>query len=174
MCAVRCRRVVHGWLGVAVVAMLALAGSGSALAAVVTGAHDDLRTGWFSDEPSITPALLKSGRFEQVFEQKLKGQIYAQPLVADGTLLVVTEENWMYGLDPITGAQRWGRQLGKPVEIKDINNCEDLKPFIGITGTPVIDTATNVAYFVSNQYEKGSSGPIEWNCLLYTSPSPRD
>jgi len=142
--------------------MLALAGSGSALAAVVTGAHDDLRTGWFSDEPSITPALLKSGRFEQVFEQKLKGQIYAQPLVADGTLLVVTEENWMYGLDPITGAQRWGRQLGKPVEIKDINNCEDLKPFIGITGTPVIDTATNVAYFVSNQYEKGSSGPIEW------------
>ena len=149
-------------LGVTAVAILVLAGAGSAFAQV-TGAADDLRTGWYPDEPALTPAAVSGGAFQQVFKTTLAGQIYAQPLTANGTLLVVTEDNWAYGLDPDSGAVRWKEQLGTPVNASEAPiECSDLAPHIGITGTPVIDTASNIAYFVSNRYISGSSGAIAW------------
>jgi hypothetical protein len=166
MSAIRSRRLPQWLLGVSAVAIFVLAGTGSALAEV-TGAADNLRTGWYPDEPSLTPALLSGGGFKQAFKDSLKGgQIYAQPLTANGTLLVVTEENWAYGLDPYTGAVRWERQVGTPVsageEAGKTINCSDLAPHVGITGTPVIDTDHNIAYFVANRYIENESGPIAW------------
>jgi hypothetical protein len=145
-------------------AVLALAGAGGASAAEVTGAADNLRTGWYADEPSLGPGQITEERFKQAFKDQLEGQIYAQPLVANGTLLVVTEENWAYGLDPITGAVRWAKQFGTAVEAGagKVISCEDLEPRVGITGTPVIDSERNVAYFVSNRYVSGGSGEIGW------------
>ena len=104
------------------------------------------------------------GSFQRVFTSSLQGQIYAQPLTANGTLLVATEDNWVYGLDPNSGAVRWGKQFGTPVESSEKPiECGDLAPHIGVTGTPVIDTDHNVAYFVSNQYVSGNGpGPIAW------------
>jgi hypothetical protein len=158
----RSRRAFTHGLVVVTGATLALLAAGPA-SADVTGAADNLRTGWYPDEPSLTPALVSSGSFQQDFDRPLQGQLYAQPLVADGTLLVVTEDDRAYGLDPVTGATRWERTFGTPVEAEDPEiECEDLSPQIGITGTPVIDTATNVAYFVSNSYVNGSTGPIAW------------
>ena len=160
-------RPLRWGLGVIAVAILtltalALASTGSAFAEV-TGAADNLRTGWYADEPSLTPELLKSKHFEQVFETKLTGQIYAQPLVADGTLLVATEDNWVYGLDPLTGKVRWEKQLGTAVNASDpAIECAAVSPHIGITGTPVIDTEKNIAYFTSNRYVSGSSGEMAW------------
>jgi hypothetical protein len=149
-------------LGAIAVAALSLASAGSASAAV-TGGADELRTGWYPDEPSLTPSLLSGGSFQRVFKDTLTGQIYAQPLIANGTLLVVTEDNWAYGLDPVTGAQRWKASFGTPVNAADKGiECPDLKPHIGITGTPVIDAGTGVAYFVSNRYVSGATGPIAW------------
>ena len=52
--------------------------------------------------------------FGPLFTTHLQGQIYAQPLLFNGTLLVVTEDNQVYGLDPGTGAIRWSRELGTP------------------------------------------------------------
>jgi hypothetical protein len=160
MSAIRSRRLLQWLLGVTAVAIFILAGAGSAFAEV-TGAADNLRTGWYPDEPSLTPALLSGGGFQQVFKDTLQGQIYAQPLTADGVLVVVTEDNWVYGLDPYTGAQLWAKEVGTPFNASDIA-CEDLSPHVGITGTPVIDTEHNVAYFVSNRYVSGSSGPSAW------------
>ena len=148
--ATRPRRRLRWLLGALTVAMLVLACAGPAFAEV-TGAADNLRTGWYPDEPSLTPNLLSGGGFKQVFKASLAGQIYAQPLIADGVLLVVTEDDWAYGLDPVTGAVRWEKQLGEPFESSEIG-CTDLEPHVGVTGTPVIDTETNVAYFVSNSY----------------------
>ena len=155
-----------GFCGVAVAVLVGF-GGGSASAAVVTGAGDELRTGWYPDEPSLAPGGIRNERFTQVFKAELHGQIYAQPLVANGTLLVVTEENWAYGLDPITGGVRWERQFGVAVEAgaeksEKTIKCPDIEPRVGITGTPVIDTEHNVAYFVANQYVSGSSGAIGW------------
>ncbi len=145
-----------------VVVMLALVGAAQALAEV-TGAADNLRTGWYREQPTLTPGLLESGKFHQIFNSHLEGRIYAQPLIANGTLLVVTEQDWAYGLDPITGKVRWETPVGTPVEaLKAPIECEDLAPFLGITGTPVIDTEHNVAYFTSNSYEGGTGGPITW------------
>jgi len=148
--ATRPRRLLPWGLGTLAMATLALACAGPAFAEV-TGAADNLRTGWYPDEPSLTPNLLSGGGFKQVFKASLAGQIYAQPLIADGVLLVVTEDDWAYGLDPVTGAVRWEKQLGEPFESSEIG-CTDLEPHVGVTGTPVIDTETNVAYFVSNSY----------------------
>ncbi|HEY2140618.1 MAG TPA: choice-of-anchor D domain-containing protein [Solirubrobacteraceae bacterium] len=160
--AARPKRLRQLGLGVIVGVMFAVMGPGSALAEV-TGAADSLRTGWYPDEPSLTPALLSGGSFQQVFNRALQGQIYAQPLVANGTLLVATEDNWIYGLDPNSGAVRWEKQLGTPVqsEVAPIE-CPDLAPRIGITGTPVIDTEHDIAYLASNSYEPGGSKSIAW------------
>ena len=120
MSAFRSRRPLQLVLGVLAVAMiavatLALAGAGSAFGEV-TGAADNLRTGWYPDEPSLTPAKLsKAAAFSRSSRASLKGQIYAQPLTANGTLLVATEENWVYGLDPNSGSVRWEKQFGTPV-----------------------------------------------------------
>lgn len=160
--AVRSGRLVQPGVGVIAMVIFVLAFTSSALAEV-TGAADNLRTGWYPDEASLTPALLSGGGFQQVFNRSLQGQIYAQPLAADGTLLVATENNWVYGLDPNLGTVRWEKQFGTPVEAsKPPIECPDLAPNIGITGTPVIDTERNIAYFVSNRYASGSSGPIAW------------
>lgn len=122
----------------------------------VTGASEDLRTGWYPDEPLLSPARVASGHFEKTFEDKLQGQIYAQPLIANGTLLVVTEDDWAYGLDPVTGAVRWQRAVGTPANASEKPWCTDLTPHFGITGTPVIDTQTNTAYFAADEYVAGS------------------
>src|SRR5947209_13422894 len=105
--------------GTAVRRWLAVAGATAPLLAAacpagadVTGAADDLRTGWYPDEPALAPAELSGERFKRAFDDTLQGQVYAQPLVANGTLLVVTEKNRAYGLDPVTGAIRWERELG--------------------------------------------------------------
>ena len=40
--------------------------------------------------------------------------MYAQPLLFNGTLLVVTMANMIYGLNATSGARLWGRQLTYP------------------------------------------------------------
>jgi hypothetical protein len=155
-------------LGAIAGALLVVLPSSSALAGEVTAAGDNLRTGWYPDEPALAPSQLNAEEgFARVFTDELKGQIYAQPLVANGTVLVVTEENWAYGLDPLTGAVRWEKSFGTAVEAGEEGSsatikCPDLAPRVGITGTPVIDTEHNAAYFVANRYISGSSGPIGW------------
>jgi outer membrane protein assembly factor BamB len=160
----RLRRAWTGALSLAGMAILALSCAASAQAEV-TGASENLRTGWYPDEPALTHELLQGGGFQQAFKDNLQGQIYAQPLVADGTLLVATEMNWVYGLNPNTGSQLWARQFGTPVNAGEKGiECADLSPYIGITGTPVIDTTSNVAYFASNSYidSKEIPGKIAW------------
>jgi outer membrane protein assembly factor BamB len=140
----------------------ALAATASAAESSETGAAGSLRTSWFPDEPQLTPQLLEEpGGFEQNFEVPVQGQVYAQPLVSAGTLLVATEDNWIYGVDSRTGEVRWERNVGTPWNPGDIG-CEDLYPHVGVTGTPVIDPATNTAYFFSKTYESGETGPAEW------------
>jgi outer membrane protein assembly factor BamB len=151
------RRTVRWGLGMIAVALAALAGAGAA-SAEVTGAADNLRTGWYPDEPSLAPAVVGGGHFEEAFSKSLTGQIYAQPLVANGTLLVVTEDDWIYGLDPVTGAKHWERKVGTPANAGELPiPCPDLQPHLGITGAPVIDTEENIAYFVDNELSEGKN-----------------
>jgi Abnormal spindle-like microcephaly-assoc'd, ASPM-SPD-2-Hydin/Protein of unknown function (DUF1573) len=124
----------------------------------VTYAGDDKRTGWYKDQPLLDPATVGGSGFGKLFDTAINGQVYAQPLVSNGILFVATETNWIYGLDPLTGDIKWARNTGPAWNISDVG-CGDLAPSMGITGTPVIDTESGTAYFVSKTYLNGTSGP---------------
>jgi lectin family protein/ASPM-SPD-2-Hydin domain-containing protein/putative pyrroloquinoline-quinone-binding quinoprotein len=124
--------------------------------ASVTEAGDELRTGFYGNQPRLSPSVVTGGTFGQLFSVSVNGQVYAQPLVSQGTLLVVTETNDLYGLDPETGAARWHRgDLGTPFDAASALGCNDLTPSIGITGTPVIDAATNTAFLFAKVVQGG-------------------
>ncbi|HEX7842741.1 MAG TPA: choice-of-anchor D domain-containing protein [Kofleriaceae bacterium] len=125
-------------------------------------AADDLGTGWYDNQPLLAPAIVAGPTFGQLFKVPVVGQVYAQPLVANGILFIVTEDNNVYGLDPDTGQPKWPSiNIGSPFLSSDIG-CADLTPHIGITGTPVIDMAEGVAYFFAKSYVSGSSGQVRF------------
>ncbi|HEY2054223.1 MAG TPA: PQQ-binding-like beta-propeller repeat protein [Solirubrobacterales bacterium] len=153
----------RGSIGLALVtACAALCVSASAAVAEPIGAAaDSLRTSWYPDEPQLTPQLLESGDFGLNFSVPVQGQVYAQPLVSGHTLLVATEKNRVYAINSQSGQVQWEKSFGTPWNAADLG-CEDLEPDVGITGTPVIDPNTDVAYFLAKGYVSGSSGEAIW------------
>ncbi len=141
--------------------LLVFALSAQAFALGVTNSGDDLRTGWYPNNPTLTPQLVSGGTFGQMWSASVEGQVTAQPLLANGTLLVATEKDKVYGLDPATGALKWSKSLGAPWNPSDIG-CGDITPSIGTVATPVIDTTTNIAYMTHKTYVSGTSGPARW------------
>jgi len=86
----------------------------------VTQGADELRTSWYPDEPGLTPSVVSSSNFGQLFSTPVTGAVYAQPLVSQGTLFVATEQDYVYGLNPQTGGINWSQSLGSPVAASDI------------------------------------------------------
>jgi hypothetical protein len=125
-----------------------------------TNRGGDSRDGWYSYEPGLSPEVVGSSQFGIVFKTQLNGQIYAQPLLVGKILLVATETNWVYGLNPTTGAIEWSRQIGTPFEDAPVH-CPDLIPYLGVTSTPAIDPTTGVAYLVDQVHLPGGAG-IGW------------
>src|ERR1700690_331057 len=123
----------------------------------ITQGADELRTNWYNDQPGLDPAIVGGPNFTRLFASALPSAgepVLAQPLVVNGNVLVVTEENNVYLLDAVTGALTKSRSLGAGFDASGGLGCGDIQPHVGITGTPVIDTSSNTAYFFS----KASSG----------------
>ncbi|MFC1411854.1 choice-of-anchor D domain-containing protein [Streptacidiphilus sp. N1-12] len=158
----------HGRIGATAGALaltlLALFGivTSTAHAEVGTVSVDNLRTGWDSDEPGLSPASVQASDFGRLFATQLDGQIYAQPLSVGGVLIVATENDKVYGLDAATGAIRWTRDVGPSWPASAIG-CGDLVPNIGVTSTPVYDPATDAVYFTS----KVDDGPDQLHPHYY-------
>jgi LGFP repeat/HYDIN/CFA65/VesB-like, Ig-like domain/Abnormal spindle-like microcephaly-assoc'd, ASPM-SPD-2-Hydin/PQQ-like domain len=130
---------------------LAFAGlsvSGMASADVGTIAHDSLRTGWDNNETALSPSSVASSNFGKLFSAAVDGQVYAQPLVVGGAVIAATENNNVYGLNGVTGAKKWTRNLG-PAWPASTVGCGDLTPNIGITSTPVYDVATKSVFLMA-------------------------
>ncbi|HKH87482.1 MAG TPA: PQQ-binding-like beta-propeller repeat protein, partial [Acidimicrobiales bacterium] len=158
--AARILRRIGSLLGL--IALVALASTGPAHGEGITNSGDDLRDGWYPEQSSLTPQLVSGGTFGRLWSTPVEGAVYAQPLLANGTLLVATENNKVYGLNPATGELRWpALNLGVPWKAADIG-CGDLAPNIGVTATPVINPSTNIAYLTHKTYESGSSGSALW------------
>jgi len=104
-----------------------------------------VRNGWDPSEPSLTPAVVSGSTFGQIFTTTVNGQIDAQPLKIGNALIVVTETNRMYSLNASTGAVNWGISLG-PAWPSAANGCADINPSIGVTSTPVYDSASHEIY----------------------------
>ncbi len=136
---------------VAVLALTLLAAMTLALPAVradeVTVSQNNLRTGWDSSEPALTPSAVSGGSFGQMFSTAVNGAVYAQPLVVGSTVIVATENDWIYGLNSTTGTVNWSLSLGTPWNTSSL--CSDLSPDVGVTSTPVYDPATGTVYLVA-------------------------
>lgn len=155
------RRVWTGLVMAFLLVVGSVTGASPASADNTTVSYDNNRTGWDPNQPGLGPSDVTAADFGQLFATQLDGQIYAQPVIARDTLLAVTENNKAYGLDPVTGAIRWSRDVGKPWPASNIG-CGDLVPNIGITATPVVDPATGTAYFTSKVDDGPTADQPSW------------
>jgi fibronectin type 3 domain-containing protein len=145
------------------------------LAVVGTYHNDNARDGANSQEYALTTANVNTASFGKLFSCQVDGAIYAQPLwvsnlsingVAHNVIIVATQHDSVYAFDADTSpcTVLWQASLldanhgATPNETSvpsgGTNSLVgsgygDVKPEIGVTGTPVIDPATNTIYLVS-------------------------
>ena len=136
----------------------------------VTTWHNDLsRTGVNAQETILTTGNVNVNNFGKLFSVPLDGQVYAQPLylagvsIAGGThnvLYAATQHDSVYAIDADSGTiyaqvsliPSGGTTVGSSADL----GCGDIDPEVGITGTPVIDPASNTLYVVSKSKVNGS------------------
>ncbi len=126
-----------------------------------TSRGNDSRDGWYPNQPGLSPKVVGSSDFGQIFAKQLNGQIYAQPLLVGRVLVVATETDWVYGLNPVTGSIEWSRQIGRFLRSASLQ-CGDLTPDLGVTSTPVTNPTGTVVYLVDQSYLSGDSGAVGW------------
>ena len=85
----------------------------------------------------------------------LDGDLFGEPLEATGRVYVATENDTLYALAANTGAILWSTNVGTAVPSTDLA-CGDITPTVGITGTPVIDTARQEIYAVADELVNGT------------------
>lgn len=152
----------------------------------VTTYHNDLsRDGANMHEFALTPSNVNTTTFGKLFSCTVDGAVYAQPLwvanltiggVAHNVAFVATQHDSVYAFDadasPCTtlwhanllDSSHGGTSGETSVPSSPPNNLVgngfgDITPEVGITGTPVIDPATNTLYVVSKSVIPTSSPP---------------
>lgn len=151
------------------VALLAVFGCGIAHATdVLTYKYDNARTGLNASEYVLTPQNVNQQTFGKLYSFPTDGFTYTQPLYktqvnvpgqgVHNVIYVATEHDSVYAFDadgnnPAQG-YLWKVSFIDPangvttVPYTDVATS-DIVPEIGITGTPVIDPASNTLYLVS-------------------------
>jgi outer membrane protein assembly factor BamB len=133
----------------------------------VTTHHGDAqRTGWNANETVLTPTAVAGPAFRQLSTVPLDGQVDAQPLYASGVVIagsphnvvyVATENDSLYAIDGDTGTVLLQKSLGTPVSLAKLpGQCNNNSATVGITSTPVIDSATGLLYVIAFTLEHGS------------------
>jgi Ricin-type beta-trefoil lectin domain/PQQ-like domain/Abnormal spindle-like microcephaly-assoc'd, ASPM-SPD-2-Hydin len=162
--------MLFGRAGRRITVVVAVAFAVLGLAPTVTRADEPtigytkLRPNWDANEPGLTLSAVGQPDFGQLWATTLPrpagedavsfpNQMYAQPIVADGHVIVATEDDQVNALDPATGAVQWTRRLG-PGWAPTVS-CGDLTPHVGITSTPVYQPATKTIYLIT----KTDNGP---------------
>jgi len=148
--------------------ILCIATMASGQVSVSTYHYDNYRTGWNQNETILTPANVASSSFGMLYNVALDDRVDAQPLVVPGVnittgnyqgqhdvVYVVTENDSVYGIDANSGTILLQTSLGKP-KLAPLG-CTN---HVGITSTPVIDTASSTLYVIA--YAQGVSGPNYW------------
>jgi hypothetical protein len=156
-------------------AWLAIAGACQAQSVLTYHGSID-RSGTFVF-PSLMWDHARALHMDTGFQARFSGHLYAQPLYwrppgsPSAMLIVATEDDTVYALDATSGAQIWGRSLGRPVPLST-QPCGNIDP-LGITGTPVIDEVTQTLYLDAMVGdESGAHHRIFALSLKDGSPSP--
>jgi hypothetical protein len=133
-----------------------------------TWKNDNSRTGQQNNETVLTPANVNSSKFGFMFSNPVDGFVYAQPLYIPNlsiggdlhnVVFVETEGDSVYAFDAdIPGPPLWQISIippgGSTVPTALVGSS--VKPQIGITSTPVIDTTSKTMYVVGETLESGS------------------
>src|ERR1700722_209412 len=102
-----------------------------------------------------TPTKLRPSRRAWT-SPALDGELYGEPLVADGRVVAATENDTVYVMAAHSGRILWSRHLAKPVPSGDLP-CGDISPVVGITGTPVIDSERHEIFVDADTLTPGPS-----------------
>lgn len=103
---------------------------------------DNLRSG-----NAATAATYK--KLTHAFTRTLDGAVYASPIMVGTNLIVATENNTVYALDPNSGAIRWSKHLRSPINDTSVLACSGNIDPTGITGTPAYDPVTHRIFLVT-------------------------
>ena len=128
---------------------------------MLTYHNDDVRDGANTSETVLSPSNVNWQQFGKVARLQVDGQLYAQPLyvpnlvvggVTHNVVFVATENDTIYAFDAdgLSDSALWKQHLATPLQI---NDQEGIKPLLGITGTPVIDSTTATLYLVTDGTE---------------------
>jgi hypothetical protein len=128
---------------------------------------DNNRSGLNSNEQLLTTSNVNAQSFGKLFSYSVDGYAYAEPLLVSGltinnvtrnVLFVATENDSVYAFDadnPGSGSPLWQVSLLQSGESPSTSG--PIKPFEGVTSTPVIDTNSNTMYVLSKQTGNGST-----------------
>ena len=136
-------------------------------ASVLTQHNDNTRSGWNANETALTTSTVNVQHFGALFSLPVDDHVYAQPLVVGNVAIgnttrnvvyVATVNNTVYAYDGDDGRVYWQRNFTapgmRPPRATDMTgacggNYTNFAGNIGIVGTPVIDAAKQVIYFVA-------------------------
>ncbi|MGA3184162.1 MAG: PQQ-binding-like beta-propeller repeat protein [Candidatus Dormibacteria bacterium] len=104
------------------------------------------RTGQSADTPAVTTLATE-------WNAALDVAVWAQPIVVGGDVIVATENDTLYSLNPASGSVLWKTHVGTPVPRADLP-CGNIFP-LGMTGTPAYDPATQSIFVVAEE-----TGPV--------------
>ncbi|HLZ44509.1 MAG TPA: PQQ-binding-like beta-propeller repeat protein [Gemmatimonadales bacterium] len=134
---------------------------------VLTQHNDNTRAGWNGRETILTTSNVNVQHFGAVFTLTVDDEVYAQPLVVanvqidngyHNVVYVATVNNTVYAFDGDNGRLYWKRNFTapgmRPPLASDMTGAcggtyNNFSGYIGIVGTPVIDSAQQVIYFVT-------------------------
>lgn len=141
----------------------------AASSAVLTQRGDPTRLGWNRHETTLTTSNISAARFGKRISYPVDGKIYAQPLfvpnlrirnIAYNVVIVATEHDSVYAFDadartaepPLWHTSFLSAGVTPISSMQDVH-CPSISPEFGITGTPVIDPATDTLYVVAATHE---------------------